>query len=163
MLGGAFEYSQWRFDNWVLKFGGPCGQRASQTHCCLWHTTARSTEHQQVRHAVNKTDKSLSLIITVNHSFNATSFMIFRSLSSLGDVIAAMASGHKHVPYRNSKLTFLLQDALKESSKVLMFVNINPSPVFTGESTCSLQFATRCRYSNAYIHTCRYVSHHIMI
>ena len=68
-----------------------------------------------------------------------------RSLSALGDVIAAMASGHKHVPYRNSKLTFLLQDALKESSKVLMFVNINPSPVFTGESTCSLQFATRCR------------------
>lgn len=69
-----------------------------------------------------------------------------RSLSALGDVIAAMAAGHKHVPYRNSKLTFLLQDALKENSKVLMFVNINPSPVFTGESTCSLQFATRCRY-----------------
>jgi hypothetical protein len=64
----------------------------------------------------------------------------------LGDVIAAMAAGHKHVPYRNSKLTFLLQDTLKENSKVLMFVNINPSPVYTGESINSLQFASRCRY-----------------
>lgn len=70
---------------------------------------------------------------------------INKSLSALGDVISALASNHKHVPYRNSKLTFLLQDALKEKSKVLMFVNINPSPVYTGESTSSLQFAVRCR------------------
>jgi len=70
---------------------------------------------------------------------------INKSLSSLGDVIAALAAGQKHVPYRNSKLTFLLQDALKESSKVLMFVNINPTPGYAGESTCSLQFASRCR------------------
>lgn len=66
-------------------------------------------------------------------------------MSTLGDVISALASNHKHVPYRNSKLTFLLQDALKENSKVLMFVNINSSPEYTGESICSLQFATRCR------------------
>ena len=70
---------------------------------------------------------------------------INKSLSSLGDVIAALASGQKHIPYRNSKLTFLLQDCLKESSKVLMFVNINPIPDYAQESTCSLQFATRCR------------------
>ncbi|CAE7386268.1 KIN14R [Symbiodinium microadriaticum] len=70
---------------------------------------------------------------------------INKSLGSLGDVISSLASGHKHVPYRSSKLTFLLQDALKESSKVLMFININPSPVHTGESTNALQFGSHCR------------------
>ena len=69
---------------------------------------------------------------------------INKSLSSLGDVIAAMAAGQKHVPYRNSKLTFLLQDSLKENSKVLMFVNVNPVPEYAQESSCSLQFAQRC-------------------
>jgi kinesin family protein C2/C3 len=70
---------------------------------------------------------------------------INKSLSSLGDVISALGSGLKHVPYRNSKLTFLLQDSLREKSKVLMFVNISPIPGFSSESVCSLQFAQRCR------------------
>ena len=70
---------------------------------------------------------------------------INKSLSSLGDVIAAMVGNQKHVPYRNSKLTFLLQESLRENSKVLMFVNINPVPEYGQESTCSLQFAARCR------------------
>ena len=70
---------------------------------------------------------------------------INKSLSSLGDVISALGSGQKHVPYRNSKLTFLLQDSLREKSKVLMFVNISPVPDYSSESVCSLQFAQRCR------------------
>ena len=72
-----------------------------------------------------------------------------RSLSAVGDVIAALAAGQKHVPYRNSKLTFLLQDALREHSHVMMVVNITPLPEYVGESTYSLQFATRCRYRHA--------------
>lgn len=43
---------------------------------------------------------------------------INRSLSALGDVINALGSGNKHVPYRNSKLTFLLQDSLSSNAKV---------------------------------------------
>jgi len=70
---------------------------------------------------------------------------INRSLSALGDVIAALGSNSKHVPYRNSKLTFLLQDSLSGSSKVLMFVNVSPVQWNAWETLCSLNFAARCR------------------
>merc|ERR1712070_1024552 len=50
-----------------------------------------------------------------------------------------------HVPYRNSKLTYLLQDSLGGDSKTLMFVNINPAPENVQETTCSLNFAQRVR------------------
>ncbi|CAM9110909.1 unnamed protein product [Discosporangium mesarthrocarpum] len=69
---------------------------------------------------------------------------INRSLSALGDVIHSLGLGSKHVPYRNSKLTFLLQDSLSANAKVLMFVNINPNPHSQSESICSLNFAKRC-------------------
>ncbi|OQR95964.1 kinesin [Thraustotheca clavata] len=46
---------------------------------------------------------------------------INRSLSALGDVIASLGGNSKHVPYRNSKLTFLLQESLSGNSKVLTF------------------------------------------
>lgn len=70
---------------------------------------------------------------------------INRSLSALGDVISALGSNSKHVPYRNSKLTFLLQDSLSGNSKVLMFVNVSPVQWNAWESLCSLNFASRCR------------------
>ncbi|RLN98104.1 hypothetical protein BBJ28_00005922 [Nothophytophthora sp. Chile5] len=70
---------------------------------------------------------------------------INRSLSALGDVIAALGASSKHVPYRNSKLTFLLQDSLSGNSKVLMFVNVSPVQWNAWETLCSLNFAARCR------------------
>eukprot|EP00903_Cladosiphon_okamuranus_P012052 g11316.t1 len=70
---------------------------------------------------------------------------INRSLSALGDVISARASRQAHVPYRNSTLTYLLQDSLSADSKTLMLVCVSPVVQSAEESWCSLNFAARVR------------------
>ncbi|KAI9573922.1 kinesin-domain-containing protein [Boletus coccyginus] len=72
---------------------------------------------------------------------------INRSLSALGDVIAALGEkgekGEKHIPYRNSKLTYLLQYSLSGHSKTLMILNLSPLAAHLNESLTSLRFATK--------------------
>ncbi|KDP23424.1 hypothetical protein JCGZ_23257 [Jatropha curcas] len=68
---------------------------------------------------------------------------INKSLSALGDVISSLAQKSSHVPYRNSKLTQLLQDSLGGQAKTLMFVHISPEHEALGETLSTLKFAER--------------------
>jgi len=71
---------------------------------------------------------------------------INKSLAALGNVIQALGKNKKdHIPFRDSKLTYLLQDSLSGTSKVLMFANVSPVEWNVQESLCSLTFAQRCR------------------
>uniref|UniRef100_A0A8C5UE58 Kinesin family member 25 n=1 Tax=Malurus cyaneus samueli TaxID=2593467 RepID=A0A8C5UE58_9PASS len=73
-----------------------------------------------------------------------TSF-INRSLSALADVLGAIAEQRAHVPYRNSKLTHLLQDSVGGDAKLLVMLCISPGPKYLTESMQSLGFGSRAR------------------
>jgi myosin heavy subunit len=69
------------------------------------------------------------------------------SLTALGNVIAALASQRKsgHIPYRDSKLTKLLQDSLGGNTKTVMVANISPASDNKEETMSTLRYANRVK------------------
>jgi len=70
---------------------------------------------------------------------------INQSLSALGNVIAALSSGSKHVPYRSHVLTNLMSDSIGGNAKTLMFVNIGPSNFNIDDTINALNYASRVK------------------
>ena len=68
---------------------------------------------------------------------------INKSLSSLSNVIEKLQQKNSHIPYRESKLTYLLQNSLGGASKTLAIVCCNPLVDHFQETTCSLRFAQK--------------------
>jgi len=68
------------------------------------------------------------------------------SLSALGNVISALVDGKSsHIPYRDSKLTRLLQDSLGGNSKTVMVANIGPASYNLEETLSTLRYANRAK------------------
>ncbi len=74
--------------------------------------------------------------------------MCYSSLSVLGNVISALGDrgkGRKHIPYRDSKLTRILQDCLGGSSRTVLLSTLSSSISFADESANTLLFADRAK------------------
>ncbi|KNC54675.1 kinesin motor domain-containing protein [Thecamonas trahens ATCC 50062] len=78
---------------------------------------------------------------------------INKSLTALGNVIASLADpGVSYIPYRDSKLTRLLQDSLGGNCVTALIVNIGPAVTSAHESVSSLQFGQRAMRVEARAH-----------
>ena len=75
--------------------------------------------------------------------------MINKSLSALGNVINSLVEVSegkiRHIPYRDSKLTFLLRDSLGGNSKTFIIANVSPSVSALSETLSTLKFAQRAK------------------
>ena len=68
------------------------------------------------------------------------------SLSALGNVISALVDGKStHIPYRDSKLTRLLQDSLGGNTKTVMIANVGPADYNFDETMSTLRYANRAK------------------
>ncbi|KAG3197285.1 hypothetical protein PC128_g6955 [Phytophthora cactorum] len=71
---------------------------------------------------------------------------INQSLSALGNVISALVNPKRtHIPYRDSKLTRLLQDSLGGNTRTVVIATISPSESAVDETISTLQFADRAK------------------
>ena len=72
---------------------------------------------------------------------------INKSLTTLGMVINALTSEkpRSHIPYRDSKLTRILQDSLGGNTKTVMIANCGPADYNTDETVSTLRYASRAK------------------
>uniref|UniRef100_A0AAR2KVB0 Kinesin-like protein n=1 Tax=Pygocentrus nattereri TaxID=42514 RepID=A0AAR2KVB0_PYGNA len=70
---------------------------------------------------------------------------INKSLSSLGNVISALAEGSTYVPYRDSKMTRILQDSLGGNCRTTIVICCSPSSFNEAETKSTLMFGQRAK------------------
>ncbi|CBY22292.1 unnamed protein product [Oikopleura dioica] len=130
-----------------------CNERSSRSHSVfiLFISGENTRNGQKIESCLNLVDLAGSERVkesgATGQRFEEAK-KINGSLSSLGDVIASLGSKSKHIPYRNSKLTHLLQNSLGGNSKTLMIMHVNPRKLYANESYNTLRFAQKVNTTN---------------
>src|ERR1700736_3579032 len=71
---------------------------------------------------------------------------INKSLSALGNVINSLTDGtSRHIPYRDSKLTRILQESLGGNSRTTLIINCSPNSFNDAETLSTLRFGVRAK------------------
>ena len=125
---------------------------SSRSHCVFSLTVLqrdRST-NDAIKGTINLVDLAGSERVKKSESVGMRlreALHINTSLTALGKVIMALdpSSENTHIPYRDSKLTRILQNTLSGNSYTTLLATIHPSPTYFEECLSTLQFANRCR------------------
>lgn len=133
--------------------GTKCNSQSSRSHSVLILTVDISSASEKREGVLVLIDLAGSERLSESKAENVRlkeTQNINKSLSALGNVFTALKRKSSHVPFRDSKLTHLMQDYLTGKSRTTMIVNVNPENA--GETICSLRFATKvseCELGNA--------------
>lgn len=122
-------------------FGTKMNQNSSRSHaiCTLTSTSTGAKLNLVDLAGSERVKKTLTQGVRFQQGVS-----INRGLLSLGNVISALTDSTKsHVPYRDSKLTRILQDSLGGNSFTLMLACIGPSELNFDETKNTLRYATR--------------------
>ncbi|TCD65385.1 hypothetical protein EIP91_002749 [Steccherinum ochraceum] len=121
---------------------------SSRSHAILTLETKTEADGKLIHGKLNLVDLagSENNKLTGNDASRmAESAAINKSLSVLGQVVHALNTGASRIPYRNSKLTRILQDALGGSSLGLLICNIAPTLKHRQDTLNTLNFASRAK------------------
>uniref|UniRef100_V5EE60 Kinesin-like protein n=2 Tax=Kalmanozyma brasiliensis (strain GHG001) TaxID=1365824 RepID=V5EE60_KALBG len=137
-------------------------ERSSRSHTCFkitiesWERDATPTEAGRAGKKVTVSELCLidlagsERYVSQGSDRRAEGAHINKSLLTLGKVIYALSektasAGAVHIPYRDSKLTRILQNSLSGNARVAVVCTINPNPAAVDESLSTLNFAKRIK------------------
>ena len=121
--------------------------RSSRSHCVYTLYVSYIDGEKRKNTRVDCVDLSgserLAKIDVVDELTKKESLFINKSLSSLNNVLNAIRIKSKHIPYRDSKLTFYLKESITKSVNILLILQCSPKSEDESETICTLDFGSR--------------------
>ncbi|OMJ80013.1 hypothetical protein SteCoe_19836 [Stentor coeruleus] len=144
----------WRTTSWDLvqkaisrrttKFT-ECNEKSSRSHAIVWFTISGPAGIGKVQFVDLAGSERIGKSQVVGDTLKEA-LLINKSLSALQDVISALENRQKHIPYRNSMLTQVLQSTLGGSESIVnMIMNCSPSMDSLNETLCTLALGSRVK------------------